>query len=89
MTATLADSTPARPSLTDQDQEYVMKYRSNTEITIEIIELMAKGDSKKTNIRFKAYLSFSYRPKKKTNYRKLFERALKYIDCNNRKLLDK
>ena len=41
MTATLADSTLARPSLTDQDQEYVMNYRSNTEITIEIIELMA------------------------------------------------
>ena len=50
-------------------------------MTIIIIELMAKGDSKKTNIRFKAYLSFSYRPKNKTNYRKLFERALKYIDC--------
>ena len=59
----------------------VTKYRSNTEMTIIIIELMAKGDSKKTNIRFKAYLSFSYRPKKKTNYRKLFERSLKYIDC--------
>ncbi|MGA9218578.1 MAG: hypothetical protein WBZ50_08055, partial [Nitrososphaeraceae archaeon] len=59
----------------------VMEYRSNSEITVEIIELMAKGDSKKTNIRFKAYLSFSYRPKIKTNYRKLFERALKYIDC--------
>ena len=58
-----------------------MEYRSNSEITVEIIELMAKGDSKKTNIRFKAYLSFSYRPKKKTNYRNLFERALKYIDC--------
>ena len=58
-----------------------MKYRANTEITIEIIELIAKGDSKKTNVRFKAYLSFSYHPKKKTNYRKLFERALKYIDC--------
>jgi hypothetical protein len=34
MTATLADSTPLRPSLTDQDHEYVMKYRSNTEIII-------------------------------------------------------
>lgn len=37
-----------------------LSIRSNTETTIEIIELMAKGDSKKTNIRFKAYLSFSY-----------------------------
>jgi predicted transcriptional regulator len=55
-----------------------MKYRANTEITIEIIELMAKGDSKITNIRFKAYLSFSYHPKKKKNYREGFERALKY-----------
>lgn len=54
-----------------------MKYRANTEITIEIIELMAKGDSKKTNIRFKAYLSFSYHPKKKKIYRKGFERVLK------------
>ena len=69
-----------------------MKYRANTEITIEIIELIAKGDSKKTNVGFKEYLSFSYRPKKKTNYRKLFERALKYIDIhryNNGQLLDK
>jgi len=30
-----------------------MKYRANTEITIEIIELIAKGDSKKTNVRFR------------------------------------
>ena len=65
-----------------------MKYRSNTEITIEIIELMAKGDSKKTNIRFKAYLSFSYRPKRKTNYRKLFERALKYVEHSTGTIID-
>ena len=34
-----------------------MKYRSNTEITIEILGLIAKEDSKKTNVRFKACLT--------------------------------
>jgi predicted transcriptional regulator len=34
-----------------------MKYRSNTEITIEILGLIAKGDSKKTNVRFKVCLT--------------------------------
>ena len=34
-----------------------MKYRSNTEITIEILGLLAKGDSKKTNVRFKVCLT--------------------------------
>jgi predicted transcriptional regulator len=34
-----------------------MKYRSNTEITIELLGLIAKGDSKKTNVRFKACLT--------------------------------
>ena len=29
MPATLEDSTPSRPSLTNNDQEYVMKYRYN------------------------------------------------------------
>lgn len=32
-----------------------MKYRSNTEITIEILRSIAKADSKKTNVRFKAW----------------------------------
>jgi predicted transcriptional regulator len=34
-----------------------MEYRSNTEITVEIVGLIAKGDSKKTNVRFKACLT--------------------------------
>ena len=34
-----------------------MKYRSNIEITIEILGLIAKGGSKKTNVRFKACLT--------------------------------
>ena len=64
-----------------------MKYRANTEITIEIIELMAKGDSKKTNVRFKAYLSFSI-PKRKKSYRKGFERALEYVEHSLGTILD-
>jgi len=70
----------------------VTKYKANTETTIEILGLIAEEDSKKTKVRFKGYLSFSYHPKKKTNYRKLFERALKYIRLHgykNRQLLDK
>lgn len=31
-----------------------MEYRSNTEITIEILGSIAKADSKKTNVRFQA-----------------------------------
>jgi len=34
-----------------------MEYRSNTEITVEIVGLIAKGDSRKTNVRFKACLT--------------------------------
>ena len=34
-----------------------MEYGSNTEITVEIVGLIAKGDSKKTNVRFKACLT--------------------------------
>ena len=34
-----------------------MEHRYNTEITVEIVGLIAKGDSKKMNVRFKACLT--------------------------------